>query len=278
MRALGTSGDARLAESVGRLLARELRAVGIDWDFAPVLDVDTHPNNPVIGARALSSDPALVARLGTALAAGLQGAGVAACGKHFPGHGDTALDSHLALPRVDSSLERLERVELVPFRAAAESAVASLMTAHVVFSAIDPRYPATLSKPALTDVLRDRLGYRGLVVSDDLEMKAIVEHFGIERAIVRGLLSGVDLFLVCHTPERMHAAIDALIHAVESGTLPMSAVETALQRQREFLARWALPVSERLPEGVLRCDAHLKIAEDLTRFAQLEQASDPTEP
>lgn len=276
MRALGASGDVRLAASVGGLLGRELRAVGIDWDFAPVLDVDTNPENPVIGARALSSDPETVARLGIALAAGLQGAGVAACGKHFPGHGDTALDSHLALPRLDHTFERLERVELVPFRAAAESSMASIMTAHVVFSPIDSDYPATLSQPVLNGILRKRLGYRGLVVSDDLEMKAIVEHFGIEQAIVRGLLAGVDVFLVCHSPARMHAAIDAVIRAVENGTLPVDVVETALRRQREFSSRWAAAPSERLPPGVLRSEAHLRIAAELARFARQGSLEDPT--
>lgn len=277
MRALGASGDATLAARVGALLGSELRAVGVDWDFAPVLDVDTNPNNPVIGARALSSDPALVARLGLALAAGLASAGVAACGKHFPGHGDTELDSHLALPKLPHSLERLERVELVPFRAAATSGMASIMTAHVVFSPLDSRYPATLSEPVLNGVLRRRLGYRGLVVSDDLEMKAIIEHFGVEEAMVRGLLAGVDVFLVCHSPERMHAAIDAVIRAVEAGTVPLSVVEAALGRQQEFVARWAAPTGARLPQGVLRCDAHLQVVEELTRFAEQAAQRDPTE-
>jgi beta-N-acetylhexosaminidase len=277
MRALGASGDAALAKRVGALLGRELRAVGIDWDFAPVLDVDTNPNNPVIGARALSSDPEAVAQLGTALAAGLQSVGVAACGKHFPGHGDTELDSHLALPKLDHTLERLERVELVPFRAAARTGMASLMTAHVVFAPIDARYPATLSEPVLNGVLRRHLGYRGLVVSDDLEMKAIIEHYGIDDAIVRGLLAGVDLFLICHSPERMHAAIDAVIHAIETGKLPLSVVETALRRNHEFRSQWAAPPPERLLPGILRCDDHLQIAAELSRFAERKLAPDPTE-
>src|SRR5690606_2842589 len=131
---VGRTGDAELATATGRLLGAELRAVGIDVAFAPVLDVDTNPNNPVIGARSFGSDPELVARLGIALAAGIQSAGVAACGKHFPGHGDTDLDSHLALPRLAHPRERVDAVELVPFRRAAEAGIASMMTAHVVFS------------------------------------------------------------------------------------------------------------------------------------------------
>jgi beta-N-acetylhexosaminidase len=277
LRALGASGDARLATQVGTLLGRELRAVGVDWDFAPVLDVDTNPNNPVIGARALGSDPALVAQLGTALAAGLERAGVAACGKHFPGHGDTALDSHLALPKLEHSLERLERVELVPFRAAAAANIASIMTAHVVFAPLDAGYPATLSAPVLNGFLRERLRYRGLVVSDDLEMKAIIEHFGIEDAIVRGLLAGIDVFLVCHSPERMHAAIDALIRAVEAKVVPLEVVEAAIARQRAFAQRWAAPAKDKVDPGVLQCSEHLEIVRELERFAQATTGHDPTE-
>ncbi|HET8732938.1 MAG TPA: beta-N-acetylhexosaminidase, partial [Anaeromyxobacteraceae bacterium] len=145
MRALGETGDEGLAFEVGALLGSELRAVGIDQDYAPVVDVDTNPANPVIGDRSLSRDPERVGRLGAALARGLQSAGVAACAKHFPGHGDTSQDSHVALPRLAHSLERLEAVELPPFRALARAGVASVMTAHVVFEALDPKRPATLS-------------------------------------------------------------------------------------------------------------------------------------
>lgn len=277
LRALGASESPQLATRVGALLGRELRAVGIDWNFAPVLDVDTNPANPVIGARASSSDPELVARLGVALAAGLTSAGVAPCGKHFPGHGDTELDSHLALPKLSHSLERLERVELVPFRAAAEANIASIMTAHVVFTPLDADYPATLSAKVVRGLLREKLGYRGLVVSDDLEMKAIVEHFGIEEAIVRGLLAGVDMFLVCHSQERMHAAIDAVIRAVEKGTLPLEIVESASERQRAFVQRWAAPARSDVEPGVLRCDEHLQVATLLERFARGSIQHDPTE-
>jgi beta-N-acetylhexosaminidase len=230
----------------------------------------------VIGARALGSDPELVARLGTALAAGLERAGVAACGKHFPGHGDTELDSHLALPKLDHSLERLERIELLPFRAAAQAGIASIMSAHVVFTPLDATYPATLSAPVLRGLLRERLGYQGLVVSDDLEMKAIVEHFGIEEAMVRGLLAGVDVFLVCHSPERMHAAIDAVIRAVELGTLPLEVVEAASARQRAFVKRWAAPPRDGIEPGILRSEAHLQLVQELERFAEKKLERDPT--
>ena len=180
MRALGARGDEGLARQAGALLGRELRAVGIDLDYAPVVDVDTNPANPVIGDRSFSSDPGVVGRLGAALALGLQSAGVAACAKHFPGHGDTSQDSHTHLPRLPHALERLRRVELPPFAALARAGVASVMTAHVVFEALDAERPATLSAPVLR-LLRDEVGFDGCCVSDDLEMKAVAEHFPLER-------------------------------------------------------------------------------------------------
>ncbi len=180
MQALGKTGDADLARQVGALLGRELRAVGIDLDYAPCVDVNTNPANPVIGDRALSGNPAQVAWLGAALAQGLQSQGVAACAKHFPGHGDTSQDSHVDLPRLPHSLERLRRVELPPFAALARAGVASVMTAHVVFEALDPDRPATLSAPVLR-LLREELGFDGCCISDDLEMKAVAEHFPLEE-------------------------------------------------------------------------------------------------
>lgn len=278
LRALGATREPELAVAVGRLLGSELRAVGIDWNFAPVLDVDTNPNNPVIGPRAFGAEPALVAELGVALAAGLASAGVAACGKHFPGHGDTELDSHLALPRVDHDWPRLEQVELLPFRAAIRAEIPALMTAHVVFSPLDAELPATLSAAVITGLLRTQLGYEGVVVSDDLEMKSIVDHFGIDEAIVRGVAAGVDQFLVCHSATRMHAAIDALIHAVESGELSRERLRSASQRLQRFRARWAAPPAERFDAAALRKPEHLALAERLAAGSTEGFGPDPTEP
>ncbi|HLV67211.1 MAG TPA: beta-N-acetylhexosaminidase [Polyangiaceae bacterium] len=255
MRAIGRTGDAELAHATGKLLGSELRAVGIDVAFAPVLDVDTNPENPVIGARSFGSDPELVARLGVALARGIESVGVAACGKHFPGHGDTALDSHLALPRLAHARERVDAIELVPFRAAARAGVASMMTAHVVFSALDPVLPATLSRSVL-GVLREDVGYDGLVISDDLEMRAVLDHFGLEEAVLLGLEASIDLFLVCHTPERMHRAIDAVIHGVESGRIAADRLDEAVARVDSFLARWAAPLYAPRTLDVLRSPEH----------------------
>ncbi|HEY4106960.1 MAG TPA: beta-N-acetylhexosaminidase, partial [Polyangiaceae bacterium] len=165
MRALGISGSAKLAREVGELIGREVRAVGFDMNYAPVLDVDTNPANPIIAARSFGRTPDVVSELGLALAAGLESAGVAACGKHFPGHGDTSQDSHLELPRLPHSLARLEEVELKPFAAAVKAGIPSMMTAHVIFEPLDPVYPATMSRPVLHGLLREKMGYDGLIVT-----------------------------------------------------------------------------------------------------------------
>jgi beta-N-acetylhexosaminidase len=272
MRAVGATGDVALAREVGALLGRELRAVGIDQDYAPVVDVDTNPANPVIGDRSFARDPAAVARLGVALAQGLQSAGVAACAKHFPGHGDTSQDSHEDLPRLPHALERLRAIELVPFRALAEGGVASVMTAHVVFDALDPARPATLSAPVLR-LLREECGYDGCVISDDLEMKAVAEHFPLEEAVPSALAAGVDALLVCHEAAVQHRAIDLARRAVEEGAVSRERLAAARARVERLLA-WAGPAPDAAAaRGVLRSGAHLALA---ARVPPLATGSDPT--
>jgi beta-N-acetylhexosaminidase len=258
MRRLGDHGDPELSFRTGLVIGRELRAVGIDATFAPVLDVDTNPNNPVIGERSLSPDPERVAELGSALLRGLLAAGAGACAKHFPGHGDTELDSHLALPRLSHPLERIEAVELVPFRAAIAAGVPAIMTAHVVFAALDPSLPATLSPSALA-LLRTRLGFEGLIVSDDTEMRALVDHFGLEEAVVRGFAAGLDLFLVCHTASRVEQGIEALVRAVRDGAVPARRIDEARARVERFLSRFAAPADYTPDLGCLRSSEHLAL-------------------
>jgi beta-N-acetylhexosaminidase len=272
MRELGQRGDEGVAERVGRLLAHELRAVGFDWDFAPVLDVDTNPANPVIGDRSFSRDAQVVARLGAALGRGLEAGGVASCGKHFPGHGDTTTDSHLTLPRLPHDVERLRRVELVPFRAFAEAGLASLMTAHVLFDALEPSVPATMSHKVLHGVLRQELGFDGVLVSDDLEMKAIANHYSVEEAAVQGTLAGVDLFLVCHHADVQRRSIEALVKAVESGRVPRERITEAHRRLARLEARFAHPPEDRL--ATLGDAAHRALAAGL---ASTFAGRDPTE-
>ena len=214
MRAIGQRADAETARKVGRLLAFELRATGFDWDFAPVLDVDSNPANPVIGDRSFGANPPEVARLGVALAEGMERGGVASCGKHFPGHGDTLQDSHLTLPVLEHGLARLEAVELVPFRAYARAGLASVMTAHVRFPALGEDVAATMSRASITGLLRERIGFDGVVVSDDLEMKAISDP---TAAAVDAVRAGVDVLLVCHHAAVQHRVLDALVAAARKG-------------------------------------------------------------
>jgi len=242
MREVGAHRDPALAHEVGRLLGRELRAVGIDWNLAPVLDVDTNPENPVIGARSLSSDPAWVAALGVALGRGLEWEGVAACGKHFPGHGDTIVDSHRALPRLTHGRARLDAIELVPFRAWIQAGLASIMTAHILYGELDGERPATLSAAVIEGLLRGELGYQGAVLSDDLEMRAIDDHEGVARAAVLAVSAGVDVVLVCGGAHRWREAAAALEQARAEEPGFEAKFQSALGRARALAARWARPV------------------------------------
>ncbi|HEU4383406.1 MAG TPA: beta-N-acetylhexosaminidase [Anaeromyxobacteraceae bacterium] len=272
MRAVGAAGDEALAREVGALLGRELRAAGIDQDYAPVVDVDTNPRNPVIGDRSLSRDPEAVGRLGAALASGIQSQGVAACAKHFPGHGDTLQDSHRDLPRLGHSLSRLQAVELVPFRALARAGVASVMTAHVVFEALDARRPATLSPPVMR-LLRDWCGFEGCAVSDDLEMKAVAEHFPLEEAVPASVAAGVDALLVCHHHEVQARAVDLLRRAMERGEVSRERLAEARRRVAGLL-RWAGPPPDpRTVRRALRTPEHLALA---ARVPPLRAGGDPT--
>lgn len=273
MRALGQARRPELLERVGRLLAFETRACGFDWDFAPVLDVDTNPANPVIGDRSLHSDPAVVAELGVALARGLEAGGVASCAKHFPGHGDTAKDSHLDLPSLPHPLDRLRSIELVPFAAYARAGLASVMTAHVVFDALERAVPATMSRKAMTGLLREELGFEGVIVSDDLEMKAIADHFTVERAVVEGLAAGVDCFLVCHRAAVQRAAIRAVVEAVTQGRLTEAQLRQAQQRVAALTKRFAQPAEDR--SGELGSVEHQRLAAGLS--VETFAGADPTE-
>jgi len=212
---LAPPDDVATAEQVGLAIGQELRALGLDIDFAPVLDVHTNPANPIIGERAFGTTAETVTRRALAFARGLDAAGVLSCGKHFPGHGDTDTDSHLALPRIDHDWARLEAVELAPFRAAAAAQLPMVMTAHVVFGALDATRPATLSPQVITGLLRDQLGYRGVIVSDDLDMKAIAATLGADVAAVGAIRAGCDVVLLCCDETNQQLAEEGLIKAAE---------------------------------------------------------------
>ena len=234
---LGRHGADDLADRFARALAVELSAVGVNLDFAPVLDLYSETADPVIGDRALSSDAETAGRLGAGIIRGLQAGGVAACAKHFPGHGDTRVDSHRELPVVEHDPERLRAHEMVPFRAAVAADVAAVMTAHVVYPALDEARPATLSRPVVDGLLRRECGHRGLVVTDDLEMGAITAERTVEQAAVQSLAAGCDTVLVCGSSVERHVSvIEAIIHAVEAGELDLRRVEEARARQQRVKA------------------------------------------
>ncbi len=233
--ALGIVDDVRLTERVAASLGAELAGAGVNLDFAPVADVNTNPQNPVIGIRSFGPDGDLVARHVAASVRGLQSAGVAACAKHFPGHGDTAVDSHLALPFVDA----IDEVALEPFRAAIDVGVQAIMTAHIVVRAAADE-PATMSRAILHDLLRGELGYAGLVVTDALEMKAISATVGVEEGAVRAIAAGADALCLGHDlfDESVVGVRDALVEGVRSGRLSEERLLAAADRVGQ-VAAWA---------------------------------------
>jgi beta-N-acetylhexosaminidase len=224
-------GNLAFIEETGRLLGRELKSLGVNLDFAPVLDVNSNPENPIIGDRAFSHDPKIAAKVALAFATGLRREGVLVCGKHFPGHGDTATDSHLTLPRVRRDWKGLERIELTPFRIAISQRIPMLMTAHVVYDALDPKLPATLSPMILTELLRRRMRFKGVVISDDLNMKAISKKHGPEESAILALEAGVDLILICEGLEKIGAPVmEEVAREVSKSPILSGRVRASLKR------------------------------------------------
>ena len=255
-RAMAAHGDVAATRALAVAIGTELRDVGFDLDFAPCCDVDSNPDNPVIGDRSFARDAEAVAAHAAAFIEGLQSTGVAACAKHFPGHGDTFVDSHLALPRVSTPLERLRAVEWPPFTAARDAGVASMMTAHVVVESLDAERPATLSPTAL-GVLREELGWQGLVFTDDLEMKAVADHYSPAQIVDLALTAGVDAMLVCSRDDLR----DAVLAALES--MPAERLAPSLERMARFKARWLTGRAWAAEPGSPPYASHVALAERL---------------
>ncbi|RPJ56021.1 MAG: beta-N-acetylhexosaminidase, partial [Acidobacteria bacterium] len=233
-------GDDELAARFARALALELAVVGLSLDFAPVLDVLTNPGNPVIGDRAIANRAETVGRLGAIIVRELQGRGIAACGKHFPGHGDTSVDSHLDLPVVEHPPERFREIDFPPFRAAIEAGVAGIIIGHLLVPAFDEQRPATLSPAIVEGLLRRELGFEGPVFTDDMDMKAIAAYHSRDRAVVGALAAGCDTLLLCGTDVAAHAAaLESIVHAVEREDLSYKRIEDSLARQRRTKSRFA---------------------------------------
>jgi len=250
------AGDAATARALGRAMGRELASAGIDIDFAPVLDVDSNPANPIIGDRSFSAAPEVVAKLAIAFADGMRAAGVIPCGKHFPGHGDTDCDSHLELPVVQKTRAELEAVELVPFRAAIAARFPMLMTAHVLYPSLDATRPATLSPAILGDLLRGELGFDGVLVSDDLEMRALSRNGSVADAAVASLSAGCDLLLICNDFGNTLRAVDRLAAALDAGELDRSQVVASAARVAALRA--GTPETTELP-----CPEHLALRDQM---------------
>jgi beta-N-acetylhexosaminidase len=240
--ALGAIDDPDLARQAARWMAQDLASLGILHDCAPCVDVNSNPRNPIIGVRSYGESPQRVAALGRAAAQGLREGGVIPCAKHFPGHGNTAVDSHTALPTVLASRAELDGCELVPFRALIEAGLESIMTAHIVYPALDPTpgVPATLSKPILTDLLRGELGFDGVICTDSMAMHAIARNFGTGEAAVRAIEAGADIVMACGPREAHLETLAALTAAVESGRLTEERIKASVERVLALKRRYLL--------------------------------------
>jgi len=266
---LGRLADPALAEQVARAMARELRAVGVNLNFAPMLDLATNPNSPVTSGRSFGGDPAAVARMGCAFMRGLQAEGVLACAKHFPGHGDAAVDPHLDLPRFDGTRERLTTRELVPFAAVIQAGAPLIMTAHILLPRIDSRWPASLSSELLQSILRAQLAFDGVILADDLGMGAIARHHENGESVVRSLNAGTDIAMLCHDWAAVAPALEAVAQAIsENGprTGPDAKIEpllTAQSHARIERLRQRLREIEKIaapPLDVIGCPDHRALA------------------
>ncbi|HWP03173.1 MAG TPA: glycoside hydrolase family 3 protein [Gemmatimonadaceae bacterium] len=265
--ALGAAADSELAYQVGQVTAREARALGIHIAFGPVLDVNNNPSNPVIGARSFSEDPRLAARLGVAEIQGMQDHGLVATGKHFPGHGDTETNSHLALAVVTATRARLDSVELVPFRAAIAAGVGAIMTFHGFLPALDSSgVPATLSPAVMTGLLRSELGFRGLLVTDAMDMAGVVQTFGPYEAARRALSAGADVLLM---PADVHGTIDSVVAGVAAGRYSVARIDSSVRRVLELKARFGLQRSR-----LVSLDSVRAVVGDSTHVALAQQVAE----
>lgn len=264
--ALGATGSEKLTYKVAQATGRELSALGINVDFAPVCDINSNPRNPVIGTRSFGEDPKLVARLSTAFVRGLQNSGVAATAKHFPGHGDTSSDSHHSAPVLRHDRSRIRSVELVPFRAAVKSKVKLMMPAHIVMPAFNggsDQLPATLSSEILQDLLRKKMKFKGVIVSDALDMHAMDQGSGFIAEAMAAVAAGIDLLLFNHDLARVEPAWANLVQAARRGLLSEKAVQASAQRVLE-LKSWINRQSQ-FPMDVIGCDKHLHLAREVAR-------------
>ncbi|MFA5528558.1 MAG: beta-N-acetylhexosaminidase [Peptostreptococcales bacterium] len=229
-RVIGQKKDKALCYKIGSVIAEEIKSFGFNMNFAPVLDIDSNPDNPVIGDRSFGTDEKIVSELGIETMKGLQSKGVISVVKHFPGHGDTAVDSHMGLPILDKDLNSLYQLELVPFIKAIENHTDGVMVAHILFNKIDSENPATLSESIMTDLLRKELNYDGLVITDDMTMAAIMDNYELDDAVVKSIKAGSDIILVCHGYENEFKALEAIRNAVKDDIISEERIDESLYR------------------------------------------------
>lgn len=282
MRALGRAADQRAVARVSEVLATEISVLGFNLNFAPVLDVDTNPDNPVIGDRAFSNDPERVARAAAGLMVGHHTAGVVPCGKHFPGHGDTLQDSHHTLPRLMHDEKRLRGVELFPFMRAVGAGIPMIMTAHIELPVIDAFAPATFSPRILQGILREEMGFEGVIITDCLEMKAVSERYTIEEMVDLGLDAGLDIFLICHTEAKWRAAFERIVQKAKADPEIRQKVAASAERvrklKRELLGHWPRPYQAPADlMEILGCEEHRQITAPFFEDGEVAGV-DPTEP
>ena len=247
---IGQTGNPDLAYKAGRATAADLALLGVNLDFAPVLDVHSNSKNPIIGDRSFGTTPKQVIEMTLAWSRGLRSGGIIPCGKHFPGHGDTDKDSHLDLPVVEKSVRQLQAVELPPFHHAGSDRIEALMTAHVLFRALDRRFPATLSSKIVTELLRREMDYQGVVFSDDMEMKAITGNFGTEEAALLGVRAGIDVLLYCHDLSQAIGVFDLLCREVKRDKELQARVVESCERISKLKRRY-LKRNQGMPDAKL---------------------------
>lgn len=256
--ALSASGSEQLAEEMSAALASELRALGINWNYAPAVDITHDIDNASIGTRSPGADPAWVSKIAAAQIRGFRRGGAASTAKHFPGIGNTPIDTHLALAVVSGSVEFLWKQDLVPFRAAVQAGVDAVMVGHVKFEALDPEHPSTLSPAVVTGLLRREMGFTGVACTDCMEMKAVSNHYGAGESAVLAALAGIDIVLFSHTRAMQEAAYDALLEAAHSGRLPMARIDEANARIAALKAKHAVTTPRDL--SAIRRPEHLELA------------------
>lgn len=261
--ALGASGSEKMTKQVSTILGTEMRALGINWNLAPAIDITHNIHNPSVGVRSLGVNPKQVAKLAIAQVKGFQKTGVAATAKHFPGKANTPIDPHVNLPVIDASIEEMWDTDLVPFRAVSNAGIAAMMITHVQFKTIDPEYPSTMSSRIIQKVLRRKIRFDGLVTTDCMEMKAITNKYGPRESAVLAAQAGANIILFSHTKDYQEKAYEALLEAAQSGRLPKEKIDYSIKKINEVKNKYVF--GEKPPLNIIRSQSHLKVMEKAAR-------------